>query len=878
MFKNKKLSSKEIRQIWLDYFKSKDHLIVESKSLIPVDDPSLLWINSGVATLKDYFSGKKQPPSLRLTNSQKAIRTNDIENVGVTTRHHTMFEMLGNFSIGDYFKKEAIEYAYDFLINVLGFDLNKLYFTYFEEDDYTKQQWLNLNIDPSHIIKGTRKTNFWDLGSGPCGPCTEIFYDRGEKFDKRGIELLQNDIENDRFIEVWNIVFSQFNNDGENNYTELRQKNIDTGAGFERLVSIIQDVPTNFDTDLFLPIIREIEKMSEFEYVIDNYFKKEPFQTKINTYFKIIADHIRAVVNAINDGVTPSNVSRGYIIRRLIRRSYRAGLKLNIKSKTFLYKLTDIVKQTLPYDINVEKVSEIIKQEEKLFSQTIEQGQILLEQKISKDNFDLSIVFKLFETYGFPLELTQEILAEKDIHFDLKELDEYKKKHSEISKSSNKMAMKTVINSLATIQGKISEFIGYETYEIEAKILFLANKDHEIEMSNKDEISYLILDQTVLYATAGGQKHDQGSMWQDGNEICVFEIFKDKFANNVHVVKGKIDKNKPIKVFVDKKNRVNLERNHSSTHLLFKSLREQYGLYIKQLGSDNNEERLTFDFPSDRKPTKEEIKEIEERVQSYIKQEVDRKYLNTTTKEAEKMNAIMTLEEAEYMDQNNVRLVQFKDITVDLCGGTHIKNTKLIENFKIISVENKGTGVFRIRAITSNAKINEYLNSVILTELTNLQQIINKNLKIDSEYKLSLKKDEDKEKYLKNIIILIEKAREDYKLLLKKSSQNLVNIIPKFEIFNDINYFINFNLQLNQFKNIAVDLREKYHNSIFILGAHNKDKVLITVASKQHNANDILRKILTQFKGNGGGSTILAQGAIAYEENLETKVKEFLKK
>ncbi|WP_033161094.1 alanine--tRNA ligase [[Mycoplasma] collis] len=876
MYKNKKLSSKEIREIWLKYFESKDHLRIESKSLVPVDDPSLLWINSGVATLKDYFSGKKQPPSLRLTNSQKAIRTNDIENVGITTRHHTMFEMLGNFSIGDYFKNEAIDYAYDFLINVLGFDLNKLYFTYFEEDEVTKQKWLDLKIDPSHIIKGTRKTNFWDLGSGPCGPCTEIFYDRGEKFDKRGIELLENDIENDRFIEIWNVVFSQFNNDGENNYTELAQKNIDTGAGFERLVSIIQDAPTNFDTDLFLPIIYEIEKMTDYKYDINNYFTKEKVQSQINTYFKIIADHMRAVVNAINDGVMPSNVSRGYIIRRLLRRSYRVGLKLKIKNESFLYKLVEIIKNTLPYDINVEKVAQIIQQEEILFSKTIEQGQNLLEQKISKENFNLSIVFKMFETYGFPLELTQEILAEKNIHFDIKDLDEYKKKHSEISRGKTKIAMDTVINPLANIKDKISEFIGYEQHFINAKILFLSNNKDELDITNKDETSYLIADKTVLYATAGGQKHDQGYLEQEGGRIELLNVFKDKFGNNIHAVKGVVDKNKEIKIYVDVKNRINLERNHSSTHLLFKSLREEYGSYIKQLGSDNNEERLTFDFPIDRKPTQEEIKNIENRVKSYIKNKIDRKYLNTTTKKAEEMNAIMTLEESEYMDPLNVRLVEFKNITVDLCGGTHISNTSKIEDFKIINVENKGSGIFRIRAITSNEKINDFYQKIIEEKKQFLNQMIIKNQKLDSSYSFNYKNYDDKEKYVEYLEQSIENAKNDFKTLLKQNSKQNIEIEPIFKVINNQKYYFNFDLKVNEVKNLAINLREKFNDAIFVLGSVLKEKIIIYVASKISDSKLILEKILSNFSGKGGGSSILAQGSILNENNILEKIESIL--
>ncbi|MGZ9428987.1 alanine--tRNA ligase [Mycoplasma sp. 1012] len=865
------LTSKEIREKWLRFFESKDHLIVETKSLVPVNDPSLLWINSGVATLKDYFSGKKIPPKNRLTNSQKSLRTNDIENVGYTTRHHTMFEMLGNFSIGDYFKEEAIEYAYEFLTKCLNFDLKKLYFTYFEEDEITKNKWISLGIDESHIIKGTRKTNFWDIGSGPCGPCTEIFFDRGEKFDSRGIELLKEDIENDRYIEIWNIVFSQFNNDGENNYTELAQKNIDTGAGFERLVSILQDAPTNFDTDLFLPIIKEVEKMTSYKYDSNNYFIKNKEVEFFNIKFKIIADHIRAVVNAINDGVKPSNVSRGYIIRRLIRRSYRAGLQLGIKEKTFLYKLTQIVKDTLPYEIDVKKVETIIKHEEMLFSQTIEQGQKLLDQELEKNkgNFDFSVAFKLFETYGFPIELTQEILQEKGVSLDISQFDKYKKEHADISRGEKKQGMKKVINSLNLIKGKISEFVGYENSEIKAKIKFLASSEKEIDFTSDEDLSYVIFDKTVFYATGGGQKHDQGFIKQDNNIIKVIEVFKDKFQNNVHVIKGKLNKKSEAELFIDKDNRANLERNHSSTHLLFKSLREQYGMFIKQLGSDNNENRLTFDFPLDKKSSEKEIDEIENRVISYIKSSVDRRYLETSIKEAEKMNAIMTLEEAEYMDKNNVRLVEFKNITTDLCGGTHICNTSLIEDFKIVSVENKGTGIFRIKAITSNKMISKYFEQEIGKNQEIYNNLCHKIQKIEPNYKITDFENNGDRETLKKVNELIEKAREDFKNI-SKTSQNIdINLdINPIEI-NNKKYYINLNLEASTIKNLAASLRENNPEITFILGSAKNEKLLLTISSKIEDCKELFNKILKFVKGSGGGSSILAQGNI--ENNLDSE-------
>ncbi|RJS93433.1 alanine--tRNA ligase, partial [Ureaplasma urealyticum] len=344
-----KLSTNEIRKKWIEFFESKDHLFIEPKSLIPKNDPTLLWINSGVSTLKDYFSGKVKPPHKRLVNSQKAIRTNDIFNVGLTSRHHTFFEMLGNFSIGDYFKKEAIDWAYEFLINVLKIDVKKLWVTVFEDDQFTNDEWIKLGIIKEQIIKCNRDRNFWDVGNGPCGPCTEIHYDRGERFDpnKIGSKLILEDIENDRYVEIWNIVFSQFNNDGHNNYTELLQKNIDTGAGLERIACISQDVPTNFDSDVFMRITKSVEQFSEYKYDMNEYFHPNVTQNKINFAYKVIADHMRATVFAIADGAIPSNKERGYILRRLIRRTMVLVRRLNINNLLWVDAVVDAIASTM---------------------------------------------------------------------------------------------------------------------------------------------------------------------------------------------------------------------------------------------------------------------------------------------------------------------------------------------------------------------------------------------------------------------------------------------------------------------------------------------------------------------------------------------------
>lgn len=869
-------SSKEIRQDWIDYFKSKDHLFIESKSLIPQNDPSLLWINSGVATLKDYFSGKKKPPAKRLVNSQKSIRTNDIENVGITARHHTFFEMLGNFSIGDYFKNEAIEFAHDVVTNVFGLEQNKIYLTYFEEDLEVKNKWMSLGYKEEQLIPGDKSLNFWDVGFGPCGPNTEIFYDRGPKYHSGGPELIKNDIENDRFIEIWNIVFSQYNNLGDGKYVELKQKNIDTGAGLERIVSILQDGPTNFDTDLFLPIIHKIETMNHFKYDSDNYFKNDSQQNIINKHFKIIADHMRAITNAISDGEIPSNTQRGYIIRRLIRRAYYSGKKLDIKAKSFLYSLVEIVADTLIFPINVDHVSEIVKKEEEIFSLTIEQGKKILEEEIDKyqENkmFDVKIAFKLYETFGFPIEMTNDILSENNIKLDFEQLQKLKEEHSEKSKSkSNIINFDKQINSLSFIDKQISKFIGYDNLSLKnAKILYLLDEENIIKKANGNNLSYLILEQTPLYATSGGQLHDAGYLMQNGNKIELLDVFKDKNNNNVHVVKGIIDASLPIDVYVDAEIRKGLMRNHSATHLTFAALRKIYGDSIQQLGSNNNQDRLTFDFPLNHKPTEQEIEEIETFVNNIILQNVQRNYIETTIEQAKKMNAIMTINEAEYFDSNYIRVVEFPNITVDLCGGTHIDFTKNLEAYKITNVESKGTGVYRIRAITSNKIVNKYFEEEIKKFEILFQQVDKKyqslfktkdhnfelkQFNFNDENNLSIK--------LKKIKNAINELNNEIKSLAKANNKKIGNIT--FEKLNTHNVNILFanNIEKANLKDAVIKEREKNIESIIIGVSKNENgKSLIVITSKTIDVLDFIKNKLSNLDIVGGGNKLIWQGVI----------------
>ncbi|MGL4951202.1 MAG: alanine--tRNA ligase, partial [Mycoplasma sp.] len=476
----KKMTANQIRQTWLDFFKSHDHLEIESASLIPINDNSLLWINSGVATLKDYFSGKKNPPHANLTNSQKCIRTNDIINVGKTSRHHTFFEMLGNFSIGGYFKEEAIEMAYELLTKHFEIDISKLYFTVFEDDEVAYKKWLSYkDINPSHVIKCGRDRNFWDVGSGPCGPCTEIYYDRGLKYDpdKIGEKLFFEDIENDRYIEIWNIVFSEFNNDGSNNYTPLLRKNIDTGAGLERIVSISQDAPTNFDTDLFLPIIKEIESFSKHSYDANAYFANNIEQQKINTAYKLIADHMRACVFAIADGAIPSNKERGYILRRLIRALtttliYKLEIENNILDK-LITKTIEVMGEYYSYlKEHFKKITDVMNKEYEMFKKTLSQGFKLFNEAIKNKKIDGNSIFKLVETYGFPIELIMMIAEEDNIALDISKFEELFKEHQLVSNARrNEIAMSAQNGELLNLDTPF-KFL-YDINNVEAKIVKL---------------------------------------------------------------------------------------------------------------------------------------------------------------------------------------------------------------------------------------------------------------------------------------------------------------------------------------------------------------------------------------------------------------------
>ena len=617
----KKMTSNEIRNSWIEYFKKNNHTFIKPKSLVPENDPSLLWINSGVATLKDYFSGKKNPPSPRLVNSQKAIRTNDFFNVGITSRHHTFFEMLGNFSIGDYFKLEAIEFAYNLLTKEWEIDSNLLWITVFEDDLESYNKWISLGIIPSQIIKCNAERNFWDVGMGPCGPCTEIHYDRGEKYDpdKLGSKLILEDIENDRYVEIWNIVFSQYNNDGNNNYTELARKNIDTGAGLERLASISQDVPTNFDTDLFLPIIRSVEQYSINKYDINAYFTNDEKQSKINFAYRVISDHLRASVFAISDGIVPSNKERGYILRRLLRRMlvYIHNLKI-VNQKWLIDGVESIILIMGQFysNLNEEKTRIIntIQKEISLFEITLKQGMKILESSINEKQLDANTTFKLVTTYGFPIELINEFAKEKNLNVDVAGFEKLYEEHQKISNANKNIVGMEKQNS-AILDLNIESRFEYNSTELNSKVIKLFNNDFvEVEqLINED--GYVIVEATPFYATSGGQIHDTGYI----NNYYVDDVFKaPNFQHIHHVLKANLQIEENVHLAINVENRRKNMAHHSSEHILQAALKNIIDENIKQKGAFKSPEKLTFDFQLDYKLSDQQLLNIENWVNEYI--------------------------------------------------------------------------------------------------------------------------------------------------------------------------------------------------------------------------------------------------------------------
>lgn len=709
----KQLTSAQVRQMWLDFWKSKGHSVEPSANLVPVNDPTLLWINSGVATLKKYFDGSVIPENPRITNAQKAIRTNDIENVGKTARHHTMFEMLGNFSVGDYFRDEAITWGFELLTSPEWFDFpkDKLYMTYYPDDKDTYNRWISLGVEPSHLIP--IEDNFWEIGAGPSGPDTEIFFDRGEDFDPDhvGIKLLAEDIENDRYIEIWNIVLSQFNADPavpRSEYKELPHKNIDTGAGLERLVAVMQGAKTNFETDLFMPIIREIEKLSGKTYDPDG----------DNMSFKVIADHIRSLSFAIGDGALPGNEGRGYVLRRLLRRAVMHGRRLGI-NETFLYKLVPTVGKIMEsyYPEVLEKrefIEKIVRREEETFARTIDAGSNMLDQLLAdlkaagKDTVEGKDIFKLYDTYGFPVELTEELAEDKGFKIDHAGFEAAMKEQQERARASvvkgGSMGMQNETLSSITEESVFS----YEEEVLESTLSVIIADNERTEAVSEGQ-ALLVFAKTPFYAEMGGQVADHGVIKNDKGDIVarVIDVQKAPNGQALHTVEvlASLSVGTTYTLEIDAKRRHSVIKNHTATHLLHAALHHVIGEHATQAGSLNEEGFLRFDFTHFEAVTADELRQIEEEVNQQIWNAIPVITVETDIDTAKSMGA-MALFGEKY--GKNVRVVTIGDYSIELCGGTHVSNTAEIGIFKIVKEEGIGSGTRRILAVTGKEAFEAY--------------------------------------------------------------------------------------------------------------------------------------------------------------------------
>ncbi|MDR2833604.1 MAG: alanine--tRNA ligase, partial [Streptococcaceae bacterium] len=721
----KNLSSTEIRQMWLDFWKSKGHSEEAPASLVPVNDPTLLWINSGVATLKKYFDGSVIPDNPRITNAQKSIRTNDIENVGKTSRHHTMFEMLGNFSIGEYFRKEAIEWAWELLTDEkwYGMDKDLLYMTYYPADTDSYDCWINLGVDKSHLIP--IEDNFWEIGAGPSGPDTEIFFDRGEKYDPEniGVRLIEEDIENDRYIEIWNIVLSQFNADPtipRSEYPELPHKNIDTGMGLERMASIFQDAPTNFETDLFMPIIKELEKLSGKEY--------EVYNPETNMSFKVIADHIRALSFAIGDGALPGNEGRGYVLRRLLRRAVMHGKKLDIKD-TFLYTLVPIVGEIMkgyyPEVLeNAEFIASQVKREETAFHRTIDAGSKMFEglledlSKASKDTVEGKDIFTLYDTYGFPFELTEELAQDKGFKVDHDGFTKAMEERIELSRAGAKKGESMGVQSelLTSIKDK-SEF-DYDQMKLDSTLEYIIDGEESLATVASGKVR-AIFAQTPFYAEMGGQVADFGQILSlDGAVVAnVIDVQKAPNGQPLHTLEvlAEMMKGATYTLQIDEVRRTKVMKNHTATHLLHAALHKVLGKHASQAGSLNETNFLRFDFTHFEATSAKDLAAIEKDVNEKIWAALPVEVYETDIDTAKQMGA-MALFGEKYGKE--VRVVKIGEESIELCGGTHLRNTAEIGLFKIMKEEGIGSGTRRIIAVTSEEA---YL--AFQTSESNLKQV-----------------------------------------------------------------------------------------------------------------------------------------------------------
>ncbi|RPF55540.1 alanine--tRNA ligase [Aquisalibacillus elongatus] len=863
----KHLTSTEVRQMFLDFFKEKEHSVEPSRSLIPHEDPTLLWINSGVATLKKYFDGRVIPDNPRIVNAQKSIRTNDIENVGFTARHHTFFEMLGNFSIGDYFKEKAIIWAWEFLTspNWVGFDSEKLSVTVHPEDEEAYEIWRDqVGVPEERIIR--IEENFWDIGEGPSGPNTEIFYDRGEKYgnDPQDPELYPGG-ENERYLEIWNLVFSQFNHNPDDTYTPLPKKNIDTGMGLERILSVIQDTPTNFETDLFKPIIQQTEEISG-----------EKYGESVNkdTAFKVIADHVRTVAFAIGDGALPSNEGRGYVMRRLLRRAVRFAKELGIH-EPFMYRLVGQVAEIMKdfyHEVHDKQdfIQNVIKTEEERFHETLQDGLAILEKVMNQEKqkgsqvFPGHEVFTLYDTYGFPKELTEEYVQAEGFTIDEEGFEAEMKKQRERAREARQKVDSMQVQSEVFQQiHNESEFVGYDQLNVQSTIEVLVANQEKVQELNVGDTGYLILKETPFYAESGGQIADKGLIETDTGRAQVLDVQKAPNGQNLHQIEvedGSVYAEQSVKASVYRQFRKQIIKNHTATHLLHQALKDVLGDHVNQAGSLVAPDRLRFDFSHFSSVSPDEIKQIEEIVNQKIWDSIDVTISNHSLDEAKQMGA-MALFGEKYSDV--VRVVSIGEYSIELCGGCHVSNTAEIGLFKITTESGIGAGTRRIEARTGYGAYQFYeQREKLLDEAAHLLKTTTEQIpsRIETLF-------ED----------MKQLEREKESLTAKLANFESANIEEQIEDINGVPVLaakVNVS-DMNALRNMVDDLKNKVGSVVVLLAMENEGKVQLAsgvtkdLVDQGYHAGHLIKEAATRCGGGGGGRPDMAQAGGKQPEKID---------
>ncbi|HEY4532105.1 MAG TPA: alanine--tRNA ligase [Kurthia sp.] len=873
------MKTSDIRRKFIEFFVEKQHKQEPSMPLVPINDASLLWINSGVATLKKYFDGSVIPDNPRIVNAQKAIRTNDIENVGKTARHHTFFEMLGNFSIGDYFKKEAIHFAWEFLTSEkwLGFEAEKLSITIHPEDQEAYDIWKNeVGIPEDRLIR--LEGNFWDIGEGPSGPNSEIFYDRGEKY---GNDLTDPELypggENERYLEIWNLVFSQFNHNPDHTYTPLPKQNIDTGMGLERVASVMQDVPTNYDTDLFMPIIETIEKFADRRYKRpDEMELSEIFGSEedINTPFKVVADHIRTVAFAIGDGALPSNEGRGYVLRRLLRRAVRYAKQIGIE-KPFMFELVPTVGAIMEDFYPEVKAKEafiqrVIKNEEQRFHETLNDGLSIFNDVVAaqKAKGETTIpgadAFRLYDTYGFPVELTEEYAVEVGMTVDEAgfeaEMEQQRNRARAARQDVDSMSVQSEV--LANLKQQ-STFVGNDTLQTETQITAIIANGEEVKTVSEGEEAVIVLTETPFYAEMGGQVADHGTISNDSFSAYVKDVKKAPNGQPLHTViveSGEMNLNDEVAAVVNREERNLIVKNHTATHLLQRALKDILGDHVNQAGSYVGPDRLRFDFSHFGATTKEELEAIELAVNERIWDDIEVIIEEMPIAAAKEMGA-MALFGEKYGDV--VRVVQVSDYSIELCGGIHVKRSSEIGFFKILSEGGIGAGTRRIEAVTGKAAFLAAKEEQHTLEAA--AHTLKSNVKDVPARIESLQHD------------LKDAQRENESLSAKLAGAQSADLLSAAQEINGVTVLATKveAKDNNQLRQLMDDLKAKLDKAVIVLGAVADDKVMLCagvskeIAGKEYHAGQIVKAVAEQCGGKGGGRPDMAMAGAKDADKLE---------